>query len=107
MSLEVISRAGTPPIITVSAPGAHGAGIDGTQALGVGVPPAAAVAACTAGFCVALHMPKFGIIAPGALFIIVPLGGPDSTRFDGGTTSALGVTPKLHCITAPAQTKIA
>ncbi len=101
------SSAGVPPIITVEAPGPQGAGIDGTQALGVGVPPAAAVAACTAGFCVELHMPNGGIMAPGALFIMVALGGPESTRLAGGMVSVLGATPKLHCITAPAQINIA
>jgi hypothetical protein len=31
-------------------------------------------------------------------------GVPVSTQLDGRTVSALGATPKLHCIIAPVQT---
>jgi len=44
MQIDVLSRAGMLPNITVNAPGVHGAGITGMHGIGVSTPSAAAVA---------------------------------------------------------------
>src|SRR6266566_4675249 len=50
-------------------------------------------------------MPKGGIFAMGLLSMMFAAGGPlASILFCGRTFSALGATPKLHCIIAPEMT---
>jgi len=106
---EALSSAGWLPIRTtfggIDAPGTHGAGVAGTQGAGVNTPSAAEVAAITAGFVGAWHIPNgmmfvIGmwsmIFASGTLLVV--------TLLTGKTTSALGVIPKLHDIMAPLQT---
>ena len=46
--------------MTVGQPGTHGAGMLGTQGIGVNTPPAAAVADATCGLAGLLHIPKVG-----------------------------------------------
>ena len=62
MHLLVSFRAGMLPISTVGDPGIHGAGVTGTHGAGVGTPKAADVAAITAGFEGALHIPNVGML---------------------------------------------
>lgn len=50
--------AGMNPIWTFAEPGAQGAGIAGTQGIGVSTPAAAAVADATVGFAGDLHIPN-------------------------------------------------
>lgn len=64
------------PIITVGAPGAHGAGVTGTQGMGVNTPKAAAVAAATVGLEGELHIPKGGMLTIGLPSMMVAAGGP-------------------------------
>jgi len=82
------------PIKTVGAPTAHGAGVTGTQGIGVNTPNAAAVADATVGFARDWHIPKGRIFASGLLSIILAAGVCVSTRFCGSTTKELGATPK-------------
>lgn len=82
--------------MTVGEPTIHGAGVTGTQGMGVKTPRAAAVAAATVGLDGELHIPKGIIFTSGLLSMILASGGPVSTRFCGSTTSELGATPKLH-----------
>ena len=63
--VEVSFRAGWLPMSTVGAPGTHGAAVTGMHGAGVGTPSAAEVAAITAGFDGAVHMPNGGIFFPG------------------------------------------
>src|ERR671919_778450 len=91
-------------ISTVGAPGIHGAGITGTQGIGVNTPSAAAVAAITAGFDGDEHMPKGMMFTSGLLSMMFASGVCVSTRFAGNTTSVLGAAPKLHCNVAPMHT---
>ena len=58
ISVEVLSSVGMFPSITVGAPGTHGAGVAGTQGIGVSTPSLATVAAATTGFAGDLHMPN-------------------------------------------------
>jgi len=96
------------PIITVGTPGVQGADVTGTQGMGVNTPSAAAVAAATVGLEGEEHMPNGGMLTMGALSMIVAAGVPPaSTAFCGNTTRLLGATPKLHCIAAPMQTRLA
>lgn len=92
------------PIRTVGAPGTHGAGITGTQGIGVNAPNAAAVADATAGFAIDEHMPKGMMFTIGLLSMMVAAGVVVSVRFSGNTTSELGAAPKLHCNIAPMHT---
>lgn len=57
--------AGMLPIITVGEPGIHGAGIAGTQGIGVKTPAAAVVAVITAGLVGELHIPNGGMLTMG------------------------------------------
>ena len=104
MSLELLSSAGMLPSMTVGSPGTHGAGVAGTQGMGVKTPRAAAVAAITVGFEGELHIPKGAIFTMGALSIIVAAGVPVLTMAVGKTVSGVGAAPKLHCNIAPIQT---
>lgn len=97
-------KAGLLLIKTLVEPGTHGAGITGIHGAGVGVPIAAAVAAATVGFDGVVHIPKGGMFFIGMLSMIVAAGVITSVLFSGVTISALGASPKLHFIMAPAVT---
>jgi hypothetical protein len=56
--VDVLSRVGNPPKVTVAAPGVQGAGVTGMHGIGVRTPNAAAVADATAGFAIDIHMPN-------------------------------------------------
>lgn len=56
--MDVSFNAGILPIMTVEAPGAHGAGVTGTHGIGVRTPRAAAVAEATTGLVGLWHIPK-------------------------------------------------
>jgi hypothetical protein len=94
-------------IRTVGAPGAQGAGITGTQGIGVNAPKAAAVAAATVGLAIDEHIPNGMMFTIGTLSMMFASGVAVSTLFFGNTTSELGAAPKLHCNIAPMQTCIA
>lgn len=72
--------------------------------IGVSTPNAAAVAAITIGFDGLEHMPNGGTLTIGAKSMMVAAGVPVRTRLAGSTASVDGAAPKLHCMTAPAQT---
>jgi hypothetical protein len=96
------------PPLSPPPPTTQGAGVTGTQGIGVKTPKAAAVAAATVGFDGELHMPKGGIFKIGLLSMMLAAGGPPvMVRFCGKTTRLLGATPKLHWSIAPIQTCIA
>jgi hypothetical protein len=63
--LLVLFKAGIPRTSTVGEPGAHGAGITGTQGCGVKTPEAADVAEATAGLAIELHIPNGGMFTFG------------------------------------------
>jgi hypothetical protein len=107
VSLQLLSSAGMFPISTVGAPGAHGAGIKGTQGIGVNAPIAAAVAAATVGFAIDEHVPNGMMFTIGMLSMMFAAGVPVCVKFVGNTDSVLGAAPKLHCNIAPIQTCIA
>lgn len=65
INLLVSSRVGKLPSRTFTAPGVHGAGVAGTHGAGVKTPKAADVAAMTAGFVGAVHIPKGMILVNG------------------------------------------
>jgi len=66
ITLEVVLRAGMPPIFTIGEPGAQGAVVTGMQGMGVSTPEAAVVAEATAGLARLLHIPKGAIFTMGA-----------------------------------------
>jgi hypothetical protein len=105
MHLLMSFSAGMLAMGTVGEPGAHGAGMTGTHGAGVGTPRAADVAAITAGFVGALHIPKGGIFTTGLKSMMFAAGLFSTiTRLTGRTISEDGATPKLHCIIAPMTT---
>lgn len=65
MHLDTLFKAGDPPMSTVGEPVNQGAGITGTQGMGVSTPSAAAVAEATVGLARDKHMPKGGMLANG------------------------------------------
>jgi hypothetical protein len=65
MHLLELFNAGSESINTVGDPGTHGAGMTGTQGMGVSTPSAAAVAAATMGFARELHIPNGGMFMMG------------------------------------------
>jgi hypothetical protein len=65
MHLLVSFKAGMLPMSTVGEPAAQGVVVTGTQGAGVGTPKAADVAAITAGFKGALHIPNVGMLTTG------------------------------------------
>jgi|SRR5471030_56802 len=104
ISLLLWFKAGRLPINTVGAPATHGPAGIGMQGIGVSTPSAAAVAAITIGFDGLAHRPNGGTLTMGAKSMMVAAGVPVRTRLAGNTTSVDGAAPKLHCMTAPAQT---
>jgi hypothetical protein len=105
INFEVSSRAGILPSSTVAAPGAHGAGVTGTQGMGVRTPAAADVALATAGLASEVHMPKGMILTIGTLSIILAAGILlVIVWFFGSKVNVDGANPKEHCSIAPRQT---
>ncbi|CDH47257.1 conserved hypothetical protein [Candidatus Contendobacter odensis Run_B_J11] len=105
--MEVLLSAGMLPNSTVGDPTTHGAGMTGTQGIGVSTPSAAAVAEATAGLLGVMHMPNGGILAMGLLSMILAAGMLlVITLFCGSTIIVLGATPKLHINVAVLQTCI-
>jgi hypothetical protein len=66
ISLEVVFRAGMPPIFTIGEPGAQGAVVTGMHGIGVSTPDAADVADATVGLAMLLHIPKGLMFTMGA-----------------------------------------
>ena len=62
------------PNITVGEPGVHGAGMTGTQGMGVSTPKAAVVAEATVGFAREVHMTNGRMLTIGTLSIIFAAG---------------------------------
>jgi len=84
---------------TVAQPGLHGEVVLGTQGAAVGVPKAAAVAAITAGFALALHITKVGTFTIGLWSMVVAAGWLQTlTFFTGSTVSTAGPVPMEHDI---------
>jgi hypothetical protein len=95
------------PSSKVGVPVTHGAGVAGTQGIGVSTPNAAAVAAATTGLAGDIHIPNGMMLTIGLLSIIFAAGILlVSVRFCGKTTSVPGAAPKLHFSVAPLQTCI-
>lgn len=89
MHLEMLSKAGIPPISTVVAPGTQGEAVAGTQA----APKSTA------------QEPKGKILTKGIWSMMLAAGGPSAiTRLVGKTTRLEGAAPKLHCKSAPMET---
>jgi hypothetical protein len=65
ISVEVLSSAEVPPMVTVWAPGVQGDIVTGMHGIGVSTPRAAAVAAATAGFAIDMHIPNGMIFTMG------------------------------------------
>jgi len=103
MHVEVLFKAGMPPIITVAEPGTQGA-VTGMQGIGVSTPRAAAVAAATVGLAMDMHMPNGGMLTMGAQSMMVAAGAPAMVLFVGKTLSVDGAMPKVHIIMAPVVT---
>lgn len=104
MHIETLLRAGIPPIMKVAEPGVQGAGITGTQGIGVSTPKAAAVAEATVGLAIDMHMPKGGMFIMGMLSMMVAAGAPAMVLLVGNTENAEGAIPKVQVIMAPAVT---
>lgn len=105
VSRQVLSSVGAFPKMTVGAPGIHGAGVLGTQGIGVSTPKAAAVAEATAGLAIDVQTPNGMIFTSGTWSIMLASGMVFvNTLLVGSTTNWLGATPKLHIICAPIQT---
>src|SRR5258708_1715503 len=104
MHLDVLLSPGMPRTSTVGEPGAQGAGMTGTQCMGVKSPSAASVAAATVGLASDWRIPNGGILAIGPLSIIFAAGGPWPRTVGTSTISELGAAPKLQAIMAPIET---
>jgi hypothetical protein len=97
INVQVLSRVGFPPNITVGAPGTHGDVVTGMHGMGVSTPKAAAVAAATEGFAGDMHMPNGMMFTKGIWSIMLASGWfPVLTRFTGNTTKLLGAMPIMH-----------
>ena len=103
--MDVSFKDGILPIMTVGAPGVHGAGVTGTHGTGVRTPAAAEVAEATAGLARLWHIPK-GIIFTIGIWSMMLAAGMFATNvwLVGNTFSVDGATPKLHCNIAPEHT---
>ncbi len=96
LSFELLFSAGIFPSMTVDEPGAHGAGVTGTQGMGVRTPNAAEVAEATVGFEMDEHTPNGGMFTIGLPSMMLAKGVFDDVRFAGSTLSTAGAAPKLH-----------
>ena len=98
INLQLLFKAGFLAIMTVGEPGAQGAGVTGTQGMGVSTPRAAVVALATVGLDNEVHIPKGMIFFIGTLSMMVAAGRLLTlTIFSGVTTSVEGATPNEHC----------
>jgi hypothetical protein len=104
MQVEVLFKAGMPPIMQVAEPGVHGEVVTGTHGIGVSTPRAAAVAEATAGLAMDIHMPKVGMFVIGMKSFMFGGGAVALVMFTGRSLRADGATPKEHIITAPEVT---
>src|SRR5213594_2816601 len=102
--MDVLLRAGMPPSRKVGEPGVHGAGITGTQGMGVKTPRAAAVAEATVGLAIDMHMAKGGILTIGILSMMFAAGAPAMVLLVGSTENTDGAMPNVQVIMAPALT---
>jgi hypothetical protein len=94
-----------PAMMTVVSTGIHGAGVAGTQGIGVNTPSAALVAVMTLGLLGDEHMPNGWMFLIGTWSMMLAAGCVlVITLFRGGTTRALGATPNEHWSMAPLQT---
>jgi hypothetical protein len=97
--VESLVSAGTPLMVTVEAPGAHGATMAGTQ--GTGAP----IAATTAGLAGELQAPKEAMFSIGTKSMIVATMAVAVTVAPWGVTvNGDGVFPIGHIRVAPATT---
>lgn len=74
ISFDMSFSAGMLLSITVGDPGAHGAGVTGTQGIGVNTPIAAAVADATAGLDGVVHIPNGIMLTVGTLSMMFAAG---------------------------------
>jgi hypothetical protein len=84
--------------------GAQGAGMTGTQGIGVNTPSAAAVAATTSGFVGLLHIANGSTFTRGIISMIVAVAKASfTTGFPGISvaTNRLGAAPKLQVSAHP------
>jgi hypothetical protein len=100
--------AGCPLMVTVGAPGVHGAVVTGMHGCGVSTPAAAAVAAATCGFAGHVHMPNGAMFAVGIWSEMFAAGLPPACTGGpfGMTDSEDGASPKLQARSAPCVTCI-
>ncbi len=99
--------AGWPSIMTLVAPGVHGAVVTGTHGTGENTPSLAAVAAATAGLDMVPHMPKVGMLTIGANAWMFAAGVSQVTGVPVGTTvsgTGTGGIAMEHEIIAPVLT---
>lgn len=88
-----------PPTSTCGFPASQGAGINGTQGIGVKTPWADEVADETVGFASEEHIPNVGTFRIPSLSMMVAAGSSLArTRFSGRTISRLGIVPKVQDI---------
>lgn len=101
MHTDSSSSAGTPLIVTPTAPGVHGisTGVHGT---GVSTPRAAAVAAITSGLAGAEHIPNVGMFSA-STSVTTPAGVVAETSSPDAVNSQ-GATPNAHSTNAPVET---
>jgi hypothetical protein len=102
---DTLSSAGILAIMTVGAPGTHGAIVIGMHGMGVGTPIAAAVAAMTIGLAIELQTPNGMMFTIGMWSMMFAAGGPSHrTLFFGSTTRLDGAAPNVQVIIAPIDT---
>ena len=90
----------------VGLPGSHGAGVAGTQGIGVRIPSAAEVAAATVGLAGEEHIPNGIMLTMGVLSRMLAAGMVPARIVGRMTISEQGATPKLQVAIAPMQTCI-
>lgn len=96
--------AGNIAVGTVGAPVTQGAGVFGTQGIGVSAPMAADVAEAVAGKAREEHTPKGGMFIKGLWSMMLPASMyPDFTIF-GVAMKLEGAAPMVHFMIAPVTT---
>jgi len=99
--MQLLSRAGIEPTMTVVLPGAQGALVTGTHGIGVSTPIAAEVADATVGFASDIQVPNVGTFTNGLLSMIVATGMFTMTPPVGRIVRGAGAAPNEHFIIAP------